>query len=131
MSGQGKDPGKDPGEHLRSLAPRDRRPVNAEMVNDRAKLIMHRLIAKKLRCDPDVLAVVRERLDRFGDDAPKHVCEWKAILRADVDTVRKRLTERSLEMTRLRLSSPLVGVIPLEDLNLRRRIYQKAKLGVR
>jgi hypothetical protein len=101
------------------------------MVNDRAKLIMHRLIAKKLKCDPAALAVARARLDRLGDDAPKHVCEWKAILREDVGTVRNRLTERSLEMARLRLSSPLIGVIPLEDLNLRRRIFQKAKLGVR
>jgi hypothetical protein len=101
------------------------------MVNDRAKLIMHRLIARRLKEEPSALTLVRERLDSLGDDAPLYVAEWRAILQGDVDTVRRRLTERSSEMTRLRLSSPFLGVVPLTDPTLRRRIHQKAKLGVR
>ena len=104
--------------------------VHAESVNDRAKLIMHRLIARKLACDPDALTRVRAQIDGIEDDTPGHVSEWRDILQGDVQTVRRRLTERSCEMTRLRLSSPFVGVLPLTDPHLRRRIYQKAKLGL-
>jgi hypothetical protein len=114
-----------------SIAHHGVRPGQAEMVNDRAKLIMHRLIARRLKEEPSALTLVRERLDSLADDAPLNVAEWRAILQGDVDTVRRRLTERSSEMTRLRLSSPFLGVVPLTDPTLRRRIHQKAKLGAR
>jgi hypothetical protein len=52
-------------------------------------------------------------------------------LKGDVDAVRRRLIERSPEMTRLRLSSPVVRVLPLSDPELRRRIHRKARFGLR
>lgn len=104
--------------------------VNAESVNDRVKLVMHRLIARQLKSDPDVVTRVREHLTQAGDNVPDYVVEWKSILHNDVTTVRRKLTERSPEMNRLRLSSPFVGVLPLTDPELRRRIYRKARLGM-
>jgi hypothetical protein len=107
------------------------KPGHAELVNDRAKLIMHRLIARRLKSEPGALTRVRARLDEVGDNPPAYVDEWREILKGDVDAVRRRLIERSPEMTRLRLSSPFLGVLPLSDPELRRRIHRQARLGLR
>jgi hypothetical protein len=47
------------------------------MVNDRAKLIMHRLIARRLKGEPGALIEVRARLDEVGDTPPAYVDEWR------------------------------------------------------
>jgi hypothetical protein len=124
-----------PEDHLdgpsRPIGPSGVKPGHAELVNDRAKLIMHRLIARRLKREPGALTWVRARLDEVGDNPPAYVDEWREILKGDVDAVRRRLIERSPEMTRLRLSSPFLGVLPLSDPELRRRIHRKARLGLR
>jgi hypothetical protein len=83
-------------------------PVNAEQVNDRAKLLMHRLIACHLRRDSGSLTQVCACLDGAGANVPAYVEELKAILQNDVDMVSCRPTERSPGMTRLKRSSPCI-----------------------
>jgi hypothetical protein len=57
------------------------------------------------------------------------VNEWDDLLRLPPSNVRRRLTSRDEEMTRLRLSSPFVIAdgIDFSDVALRRRIWQAAK----
>lgn len=105
--------------------------VTAETVNDRVKLLTHRLIARRLKIDPDIVLRVREGLRSQGGTAPDFVREWMSLLDKDVDTVRRKITERSPDMDRLRISSPFVGVLALNDPDLRRRMYRKAELGLR
>jgi hypothetical protein len=105
--------------------------VTAETVNDRVKLLVHRLIARHLKSNPDMVVQARGRLTPEGDGVPGYVGEWMSLLESDVDTVRRKITERSPDMNRLRLSSPLVDVLPLHDPDLRRRMYRKARIGLR
>ena len=107
--------------------------MNAEEVNDRAKLIMHRLVARRLATDPGIIERARNVLDwkrqRLDLDC---YAEWERLLDLGAEEVRRRIVQRSEEMTRLRLSSPL-GLVDgaFFDIDLRRRIWRKAKLGAR
>lgn len=92
--------------------------------DDRFKLLMHRLIARCLNAD--AIAVARARVDAL-DDGRECRDEWRALLALPVDRLRRRLTERSEEMTRLRLSSPFPAVGDLTDEALRRRMWRMAK----
>lgn len=53
--------------------------------------------------------------------------EWRSLLALPVDGLRRRIAERSEEMTRLRLSSPLPIVFDFTDEALRRRMWRLAK----
>jgi len=101
--------------------------INAELINDRAKLLMHRLIARRLRQQPDLIECARRNLSAYGADT----CggEWAKLLCLDMATLVSRLVARDEVMTRLRLSSPFVGVIDFSPIDLRRRIWRKARLG--
>jgi len=97
----------------------------SEAVNDRAKLMMHRLIARQLRNQPELLERARERL---GDETTRELLaanEWRQILtRGDAHQVATLLCERSERMYRLRLTSPFIGAVDLSDPDLRRRIHR-------
>ncbi|MET4019829.1 MULTISPECIES: hypothetical protein [Bradyrhizobium] len=105
--------------------------INREYVNDTAKLIMHRLIARQIGRDPSLVERAKDSLahnyQRFEGYA--FVREWSDMLGFPPSTVRRRLTSRDEEMTRLRLSSPFVLAegINFEDDTLRRRIWKAAK----
>jgi hypothetical protein len=105
--------------------------LNLEAVNDTAKLIMHRLVARRLHHDPSIVDRARASLsrmkDRFSDRS--FVAEWEDLLRRPYPEVRALLTSRSEEMRRLRLSSPFVTAEGLDftDHSLRRRIRRAAK----
>jgi hypothetical protein len=105
--------------------------LNRETVNDTAKLIMHRLIARKLARDPSLVGRARASLDKMADRFPDHafVAEWDAILRRPVDEIVAVLIGRGEEARRLRLSSPFVLAegIDFTQEALRRRIGQAAK----
>jgi hypothetical protein len=108
------------------------RQVNAETVNDRAKLIMHRLIARQMKCDPKLIelakaVIIQAKLDGRAYD---HLSEWTALLEMEPATLRRLLIARTENMTRLRLSSPFPVVVELQDTEFRRRIWKKAKAGL-
>jgi len=92
--------------------------------DDRFKLLMHRMIARRL--DASAIAVARARVDEI-DDGRECRQEWRSLLGLPVDGLRRRITERSEEMTRLRLSSPLPIVFDFTDEALRRRMWRLAK----
>jgi hypothetical protein len=110
--------------------------VNQEYVNDTAKLMMHRLIARAIGRDPSVIEKARISLDRSSSqhEGFSFIPEWSGLLRLPPSDVRRRLTSRDEEMTRLRLSSPFVVAdgIDFSDIALRRRVWRAAKrLAVR
>lgn len=110
---------------LRDLDLRRRRP-DAEAVNDRAKLLHHRLVARRLRQRPGLLIDARQRLDRLaGDD----LREWETLLRQPLDRVCAVIIGRSSEAYRLRLSSPFrfVPELSITDEPLRRRLWRLAR----
>lgn len=105
--------------------------LNRETVNDTAKLIMHRLVARMLVRDPSLVARARAALEKTASRFPDRsfVAEWDAILRRPVKEIVAVLVGRGQEARRLRLSSPFVLAegIDFRDEALRRRIGQAAK----
>jgi len=106
--------------------------VNQEQVNDTAKLMIHRLFARAIGRDPSLIDKAKISLDRSSSEPYEgysFVSEWSALLRLPPSKVRRCLTSRDEEMTRLRLSSPFVIAdgIDLSDVALRRRIWRAAK----
>lgn len=81
-------------------------------VDDRFKLLMHRMIARRLDASA-IAAALAWNADR--DDGRECRDEWRALLALPVDHLRRRLTERSEEMTRLRMSSPFPVVCDFTD----------------
>lgn len=104
--------------------------VNKESVNDRAKLIMHRLIARCLARNPALVEQARDLMQRrLANTSALHcAAEWDHLLSLSPAHVRRAIVSRGPEMERLRLSSPLPSVVGFRDEALRRRIWRKAKL---
>jgi hypothetical protein len=106
--------------------------VNQEHINDTAKLIMHRLIARKIGRDPSLVQKARDALvrsSRCRGEGYSFVQDWSDILALPTTKIRHLLTSRDENMIRLRLSSPFVLTegIDLTDEALRRRIWRDAK----
>src|SRR5262245_20298745 len=102
--------------------------VNQERVNDTAKLIMHRLIARAIARDPSLIERAKAALAQ-GRSGYSYVRDWNDILTRPMMEIRHLLTSRDENMTRLRLSSPFVLAegIDFTDEILRRRIWRDAK----
>ena len=102
---------------------------NAEDINDRVKLLFHRLIARRLKEDPSLLDKAREDLARqrarFGDR--DQFAEWEDLLDQGVDVVRREIVRRTERMTRLRISSPLGFVMDFRDEAFRRRVWRSSR----
>jgi hypothetical protein len=105
--------------------------VNREIINDMAKLIMHRLIARELVRDPSLVERARVQLGKMAMRFPDRsfVGEWESLLRRPVNEIAVVLTARDPEARRLRLSSPFVLAegIDFKSEALRRRIDRAAK----
>jgi hypothetical protein len=105
--------------------------LNQEAVNDTAKLIMHRLIARSLAHDATLMDSAQQSLNRMSILFFGHsfIAEWKELLCLPVGQLRTLLTTRDQKMKRLRLSSPFVTAdgVDFSDEMLRRRIRRAAK----
>lgn len=102
--------------------------MSEEVVNDRAKLLLHRLIARRLAREPGLIEAARAWLDP-SVGAPSHVREWEELLRLEPGLIRRALVSRSERMTRLRLSSPFYAVSGFQDPAFRRRVWRLARRG--
>ena len=106
-------------------------PLNQEMVNDTAKLIMHRLIARSLAHDPSLLDRAKVSLIKTSVQFPHRsfIAEWDELLRLPTSELRALLTSRNQHMKRLRLSSPFVTAegVDFSEQTLRRRIRAAAR----
>lgn len=108
--------------------------INQEQINDRAKLIMQRMVARELTCDPALVVRARAALYARAERMPERefTGEWAKLLSGSIRELRRKLTSREREMARLRLSSPFIMVsgLGLDDVPLRRRIWRLAKRGL-
>ena len=102
---------------------------NRESVNDRAKLILHRLVARSLRANPALLEDARTRLQSLAGPAPYYVMQWARVLDRPADDVADLIGSRSEQMTHLRVSSPFRLPEGFDGETWRRRVWKKAKLG--
>jgi len=104
--------------------------INQEVVNDAAKLMLHRLIARAVTRDPSLVEAAKAAHARIAGRYPKHdfVREWSELLRLQPHELRRHLTSRDPDMYRLRLSSPffLTADMDFTDENIRRRIRRAA-----
>jgi hypothetical protein len=105
--------------------------VNQEAVNDAAKLMMHRLIARKLGRDPCLVEQAKlsqaKIAERFADRP--FVREWDELLKLPAAELRAKLVSRDSDMVRLRISSPFVLAegVDFTDYDLRLRIRRAAR----
>jgi hypothetical protein len=105
--------------------------LNQEHVNDTAKLMIHRLIARAIGRDLSLVEKAKVSLDRSSQhfEGYSFVREWSQLLDLPPSEIRRLLASRSERMTRLRLSSPFILAegIDFGNTALRRRIWRAAK----
>ena len=104
--------------------------INAENVNDRAKLLIHRFLAGWIRRDLEILTAALRRLGQAFGPEPEFVQEWRDIVRLPSGDVAGLLVSRSERMARLRISSPFTLPPRFQDSAFRKRLWRKARLGL-
>lgn len=109
-------------------------PPNAEQINDRTKLLTHRILARQITLDPDLIPRARQVIAEWRSRGHRYsfLDDWDRLLNLAPAQLRRLITQRSEPMTRLRISSPLGFASGLftDDEPLRRRIRRKAKNGL-
>lgn len=87
-------------------------------------LAMHCLAAQKIENNPALLDQVRRTLEiwrsRYGDDTPRALDEWQAILRGPWPGIAAFITDQGERAMRLRQSTPFAGVLSTRE---RERVY--------
>ena len=82
------------------------------------RLRTHRLIARKIDADPSLLEIPRRNLDRWrelrGEDCPASA-EWRELLKQPWEKIRALIVADTEDSTRLRLSTPFVGILTPEE----------------
>jgi hypothetical protein len=104
--------------------------VNESEVGDTAKLMIHRLIARRIRRDPTLVdrakAVHARQADQF--EGWPFVREWDVLLSLPPSKLTSKLISRDREMIRLRNSSPFyLADETLKDQEFRVRIARAAR----
>lgn len=84
-------------------------PLNAETVNDRAKLLYHRIVARQVATDPNLIRRARQVISEWRSRGQHYsfLDECERLLDLDPTQLRRLITQRSENMKRLRISSPL------------------------
>jgi hypothetical protein len=105
--------------------------INQETVNDTAKLVMHRLVARAIARDPSIVERAKLSLAKASErfSGRTFIEDWEKLLNLPIAEIRFRLVSRSQEMTRLRSSSPLflAGGVNFKDQAFRKRISAAAR----
>ena len=104
-----------------------------DKVNNLTKLARHRIVARAIALNPDLIDRAFEAIDviekKWGWVSSHD--EWRRILQGDVTDIRRRLTARNEEMDRLRIDSPFYMLsqhgLDFTDEEQRRRIWRIAK----
>ena len=82
------------------------------------RLRSHRLIAQKIDADRSLLEIPQRNLDRWrelrGEDCPASA-EWRELLKQPWEKIRALIVADTEESTRLRLSTPFVGILTPEE----------------
>jgi hypothetical protein len=112
---------------------------DVEVVNDRMKLIMDRLIAKRIRQDPELVRRaydwLRDLRDSAGDEGHEWwMEEWLQVLERGDDEVCAFIHSRGQYERQMANASPLYSAPAIGDMfhdtQLRRRLLNKARDGL-
>jgi hypothetical protein len=107
---------------------------NAEDINDRMKLLMHRVIAYKIRHEPEVIdraRVVLQQMVANGYDE-YFTRYWSNLLDQPISVICHEIGLQSEKMTSLRCASPLpVASGYFTDEQVRRRMFRKSKKSLK
>jgi len=85
---------------------------------DRRSLLLHRLVSGKLLRNPALVERPRATISRWRSDNPDAPAlrEWENLLaELDVQALVRFLRSRSEDATRLRQSSPFVGILTEDE----------------
>lgn len=108
---------------------------NAEAINDRTKLLYHRLVARRLKREPELVAEALLALDRRAEQFGHghDTVEWRALLQCPINEIRAVISSRSRAAARFRISSPFYFVesLSISDLKARRRLREVANRAFR
>lgn len=101
---------------------------------DRRNLELHRLVAKKIRNQPELMNVVSEKLDRIlGEPRLSESCkdalrEWQTIFSLkSFNEILEILVQDSDEGQRLRQSTPFSGILSQQERGEVFRRYESAE----
>jgi hypothetical protein len=101
--------------------------IGPHTLHDRRSLAIHELVAQRVRQDPAVLEVPRQRVrewGRAGTMNPKYPQAWSDLLDGPIDRLLEVLVEPSEWATELRHVSPFAGLI---DMATRERVWRDVK----
>jgi hypothetical protein len=105
--------------------------VNAAVVGDLAKLIMHRLVARRMRRDCSLVERAKKVQARMAEQYGgwPFIAEWNELLAMPPAALRARLISRDRDMVRLRNTPPfyLTEGIDFGDYDHRIRIARAAR----
>jgi len=104
--------------------------MNWQIRADKRSRALHRAIAKKLRTNPDLWDIPKKNLARWKHTEgglPPALMEWEHILNTKTkEQILAILESDSEESTRLRSSSPFVGILSQKERN---KIFEFYRFG--
>ena len=92
---------------------------------DRISLELHRACAAKLRSQPELIAIVRDNLDRWSklnSRTQPYWDEWRKMLDLPLNQLLELMVQEGERMTALRHVSPFAGVLDIAE---RRAVLQR------
>lgn len=103
-----------------------------DTTDDRVKLMYHRLVARRIGRDPELIERARKIVEELSTtpNQRSHVLEWKVVLSQPCEKVRHFIVSRNQDATRLRITSPfpMLPELSVQDEQTRRRMWRKAKM---
>lgn len=109
--------------------------MRREWANNRLKLAHHRVLARAMKNNPDIVGEARAVLDAWtvGKFRPEYVDTWRRLLDAPVEAVRREIVRDTPHADWLRGSSPfsLIPTHPLTPDQVRRLWRMAASRAIR
>ena len=101
--------------------------VDAHRIGEERSLALHRLIAEKVRSEPELIAQALARIERWragGTLSEPYARRWTELLRGDREELIRVMTESSEIGRELRQTTPFAGVI---DARTRWRVWRSVR----
>lgn len=115
-------------EQIQSLT--NKSEFTADNLPDLISVALHRVVALRLRANPNLLQKAKTNLQNWLSKNPNVQAwlEWKTILETEsLETILEIITAETDEAQRLRSSSPFVGLITAEERRAIIEYCEKAK----